>query len=53
MLGNLTAVVLSLGSLWSNHEDAVLRWGQPISAVVVLLLLYTGWKGGELATAIV
>ncbi|TXR46398.1 DUF2231 domain-containing protein, partial [Phyllobacterium endophyticum] len=25
-----------------------LPWGFTLSAVVVLLLLYTGWKGGDL-----
>jgi len=50
MLANVTAVVLELVNL-------VLRWGNPgfiestgvyMSAVVVLILLYSGWKGGDL-----
>jgi uncharacterized membrane protein len=51
MLGNIVAVVLELVNL-------VLRWGHPaaalpspgvyLSVVSVLLLGFTGWKGGEL-----
>ena len=52
MIGNVVAVVLALVSLilrWGNAETAVLPWGLLLSTIVVLLILYTGWKGGELA----
>lgn len=52
MIGNLTAVVLALLSLWlrwNDPEAGVLPWGLLISTVIVVLILYTGWKGGELA----
>jgi uncharacterized membrane protein len=52
MIGNVTAVVLSLISFWVRFRygaaEGVLPWGLLLSFVVVLLLLYTGWKGGEL-----
>lgn len=50
IIANVTAVVLELVNL-------VLRWRDPtfiestgvyISAIVVLILLYSGWKGGDL-----
>ena len=50
MLANVTAVVLEL-------VNAILRWkdtgfidstGVYISGIVVLILLYSGWKGGDL-----
>jgi uncharacterized membrane protein len=50
MLANVTAVVLELVNL-------VLRWRDPgfidstgvyMSGIVVLILLYSGWKGGDL-----
>lgn len=50
MLANVTAVVLELVNL-------VLRWGNPdfiestgvyMSGIVVLILIYSGWKGGDL-----
>ena len=47
MIGNVTAVVLSLISFWLRYRygpAAVLPWGLVISLVVVLILLYTGWK---------
>jgi uncharacterized membrane protein len=52
MIGNLVAVVLAAVNLWLRYSDdvaaAVLPWGLMLSTIVVLLLLYTGWKGGEL-----
>jgi len=52
MIGNVTAVVLSLISFWVRYRygaaEGVLPWGLLLSFVVVLMLLYTGWKGGEL-----
>ena len=52
MVGNLVAVVLALANLWlraNNGDEVVLPWGLLISAVIVLLIRYTGWKGGELS----
>jgi uncharacterized membrane protein len=53
MIGNLIAVVLAAGS-WAMRytqgaEEAVMPWGLTLSALVAAILLYTGWKGGELA----
>jgi uncharacterized membrane protein len=52
MIGNLVAVGLAAVNLWLRYDGdvagAVLPWGLVLSAVVVILLLYTGWKGGEL-----
>jgi uncharacterized membrane protein len=52
MLGNVTAVVLAIASFWlrlsHGAAPAILPWGLVLSLLVVMLLLYTGWKGGEL-----
>jgi uncharacterized membrane protein len=52
LFGNVTAVLLSIASLWLRMSHgaapAILPWGIVLSLLVVLLLLYTGWKGGEL-----
>lgn len=52
MIGNLTAVILSLASFLIRYSagaaEGVLPWGLLLSSLVVLLLLYTGWKGGTL-----
>ena len=52
LFGNVTAVVLSLISFYLRYTAgvaaAVLPWGIVLSFVVVLILIYTGWKGGEL-----
>lgn len=51
MIGNLLAVVLAAINLWLRYTDAaqaIVPWGVTLSAVIVTLLLYTGWKGGEL-----
>lgn len=51
MIGN---VVVVLASLWNwfiryrGGEDGVLPMGLLISLAVVLLLLYTGWRGWEM-----
>ncbi|MFL6688721.1 MAG: DUF2231 domain-containing protein [Alphaproteobacteria bacterium] len=51
MIGNVTAVVLSLLSLWFRCRDGMTAdyplvfW---ISLIVVLILAVTGWLGGEL-----
>jgi uncharacterized membrane protein len=50
MLANVTAVVLELINLilrWHN-DAAIPKIGIYLSAIVVLILLYSGWKGGEL-----
>lgn len=52
MIGNLLAVVLAVVSLWlraTQGPDIIVPWGLSISAVIVVLILYTGWKGGELS----
>src|SRR5262249_45565237 len=51
MLGNVTAVVLSLINLWLRVRDGVAAGaesGMWLSLVVTLLLLFNGWKGWEL-----
>jgi uncharacterized membrane protein len=51
MLGNVTVVLLSLWNWYRRYEAgdaAVLPTGLLISLVVVLLLLYTGWRGSEM-----
>ena len=51
MIGNVIAVVLSLWN-WHRRYDlgdaAVVPVGLLISLVVVLILLYTGWRGWEM-----
>jgi uncharacterized membrane protein len=50
MLANVTAVVLEVVNLVLRMKDPdfIGSTGVWISAVVVLLLLYSGWKGGDL-----
>jgi uncharacterized membrane protein len=51
MIGNVVAVLLSAVNLvlrLGGGEDAVLPVGIAISALVVLILAYTGWQGGEM-----
>jgi uncharacterized membrane protein len=50
MLANVTAVVLELVNLVLrlNNPDFIISTGVYISGVVVLILLYSGWKGGDL-----
>lgn len=52
MIGNLTVVVVSLINLYIRYaqgaEVAITPWGLFLSFVVVLILLYTGWKGWEM-----
>ena len=50
MLANVTAVVIELVNLilrWHN-DAAIPKIGVYLSAIVVLILLYSGWKGGDL-----
>ncbi len=49
-LGNLLAVAISVFN-WYWHlggAAAVLPWGLVLSAIVVCILLFTGWKGWEM-----
>jgi uncharacterized membrane protein len=51
MLGNVVAVVLALINWYRRYaggEAAVLPSGLLLSLVVVLILLYTGWRGWEM-----
>jgi uncharacterized membrane protein len=51
MAGNLTAVVLSVVNFIVHMRDgamAVIPAGITLSAIVVLLLLFNGWMGGEM-----
>ncbi len=51
MLGNVVAVLLSLWNWYRRYEagdTAVLPTGLLISFIVVLILLYTGWRGWEM-----
>ena len=51
MIGNLIAVVLSVVNFIAHMRDgaaSVLPYGIVLSLVVVLLLLFNGWMGGEL-----
>ena len=51
MIVNVTAVVLEIASLFVRsgpHNTDILPVGLLISAAVVVILLYTGWRGWEL-----
>ena len=50
MLANVTAVVLELVNFFLrlSNPDFISSTGVYISGVVVLILLYSGWKGGDL-----
>ena len=51
MIGNLLAVLLSIANLLlrlGGAETAVLPLGLGLSALVTLLLVFTGWRGGDL-----
>jgi uncharacterized membrane protein len=50
MLANVTAVVLEIVNFfirWDN-DSAIGGLGIILSAIVVLILVYSGWKGGDL-----
>lgn len=50
MLANITAVVLEVVNLalrWNSNAQ-IPRVGIILSALVVLILVYSGWKGGDL-----
>ncbi|TMJ87392.1 MAG: DUF2231 domain-containing protein [Alphaproteobacteria bacterium] len=49
--GNVVAVVIELYNWYSRYEhgkDAIVPTGVILSLVVVLILLFTGWKGWEM-----
>ena len=49
--GNVVAVVIELYNWYSRYEhgkDAIVPTGAILSLVVVLILLFTGWKGWEM-----
>ena len=50
MLANVAAVVLEILNFFvrMNSDAAIPSTGIILSAVVVLLLIYSGWKGGDL-----
>ena len=50
MLANVTAVVLELVNFFLrlNNSDFIASTGVYMSGIVVLILLYSGWKGGDL-----
>ncbi|HET6536393.1 MAG TPA: DUF2231 domain-containing protein [Sphingomicrobium sp.] len=50
MLANVTAVVLEIVNFFVrlNNNDAIGGIGIILSVIVVLILLYSGWKGGDL-----
>jgi uncharacterized membrane protein len=50
MLANVTAVVIEVVNLVLrlNKPEAIASAGVYLSGVVVLILLYSGWKGGDL-----
>jgi uncharacterized membrane protein len=48
MIGNVAAVLLAIINWYRRYaggDAAVLPWGLVISLVIVLILLYTGWRG--------
>jgi uncharacterized membrane protein len=50
MLANVSAVLLEIVNLVLrlNNPEAIASTGVYISGVVVLILVYSGWKGGDL-----
>ena len=53
MVGNVLAVLLSLWNWWRRYDApdagaAVVPTGLLISTIVVVMLLYTGWRGWEM-----
>src|SRR4051794_17789187 len=51
MIGNVIGGLLSLWNLYRRYEAgdaAVLPVGLTLSTIVVLILLYTGWRGWEM-----
>ena len=53
MIGNVIAVLIALWNWWRRYTAAdpgaaILPVGLILSAIVVLILLYTGWRGWEM-----
>jgi uncharacterized membrane protein len=51
LFGNAAAIVVSIVNFFVRYGDpagGVFPWGFWLSLIVVLLLVYSGWKGGEL-----
>lgn len=51
LIGNAIAVLIELANLilrLRGGAGAILPWGLVLSAVVVAILLFTGWKGWEM-----
>lgn len=51
-IGNAAVIVLAFVSLLLRVDDmegAILPWGLVLSAVIAVLLVVTGWYGGELS----
>lgn len=51
-IGNTLAILLTAVNAWLRMGpagDAVLPYGIVLSAVVVLIIAYTGWLGGEMS----
>jgi uncharacterized membrane protein len=51
MIGNMVVVVLALINWYWRYtggDSAVLPWGLVLSTLIVLLLLYNGWRGWEM-----
>lgn len=51
-LGNAAALVLggvNLALRWGDPVGSVLPWGLTLSALTALLLVVTGWAGGEMS----
>jgi uncharacterized membrane protein len=48
MIGNLLAVTLSAVNFWIHFQHGSSNLCLTLSAVVVLILLYTGWQGWEM-----
>jgi uncharacterized membrane protein len=53
MIGNIVVMLLALANFWLRYdqgaEAGLLPWGLVLSLATTVVLLYTGWKGGELA----